>query len=283
MGIKKRLTSGAIAATLGISLIGVGTWAAFNDVENVEGGVAAGTLELSLNELNGQPVNFDISNLKPGDHMTRQLQLKNDGSLAIKDVLLSIETVDFQDYAPNEPGMPGYEDEDTWGENTVVDYLNQFEVTIMNVGNEGSGDGEFPKNIILENVSLGDFYLASGTIHGDRPGEDPASIQAARERVWNSVDQAYIDVASNRLNVSTVNPDQWTGLPVDPYDPDNVLIKIAFKDDQTKNEDGTYVQNKYQGDAAAIEFMFEARQWDGQDVSDEEGYVESNEQANNGN
>ncbi|WP_175631807.1 TasA family protein [Virgibacillus siamensis] len=274
MKIKKRLASGAVTATLGISLIGVGTWAAFNDVEQVNGSVAAGTLDLVLNE-SGTATNFDISKLKPGDHMTRNIELTNEGTLAIKDVLLSIETVSFQDYT-------GTEGDGNWGDNDVLDYLNEFTVTVAKVGNEGSGDGEFPKEIVT-NVSLGDFYLASGTMEGNRAGASAAEINAARQRVWGSVDPDYIDTASNRLNVATVNPNEWTGLPVDPRDPDILQISIEFTDDQAKNDDGTYVQNKFQGDSASIEFMFEARQWDGQDVSDEEGYIESNEQADNGN
>lgn len=283
MMIKKRLATGAMAATLGISLVGVGTFAAFNDVEQVSGSVAAGQLELSLDSIGENPIDFMLANLKPGDHMTRIIELKNEGTLAIKDVLLSIENVEFSDYNAHESerSMGGEKDEDTWGENSVVEYLNQFNVTVVKVGNEGSGDGEFPKTI-LENVSLGDFYLASGTIDGNRAGASASDVNAARHEVWNSVDQEYIEAYSKRLNVATVNPNKWTGLPVVPNDPDQLKITIKFNNDKERNDDGTYVQNKFQGDKAKVQFMFEARQWNGQDVSDESGKVESNEEAKNG-
>jgi spore coat-associated protein N len=287
MSIKKRLSMGAMSATLGLSLVAGGTWAAFNDVENVIASVGAGTLKMDLKEYQNKPWNFDISNLKPGDSMTRNVIFDNKGTLAIKDVLMGIELVEFDDYAP-ESGEAGENDLDTWGTNGALEYLDQFKVSIMKVGAEGSSDGVFPYDLIpsTSNVTLKDFYLASDSILGDQNkvdnGATAADIATARQKVWTSVNQNYI--TDYRLNVSTINPDQWSGLPVVPHDDDMLQIKIEFVDTKVDtNGDGTWDQNKFQGDKADIKVSFEARQWGGLDVQDRDvnpaGSVETNKKA----
>lgn len=159
MSIKKRLGLGAMSAVMGLSLIGTGTWAAFNDVERVEATVGAGTLNLELAKLKNNPIDFKVSNLKPGDTMTRNIVLKNKGSLAIRDVLMSIEHVDFTDYTPTGT-QAGSGDNDTWGTNKALQYLNQFRVSLIKVGAEG-GTGGFPHDIISsgKDVRLGTSIL----------------------------------------------------------------------------------------------------------------------------
>ncbi|MGD7022838.1 TasA family protein [Rossellomorea vietnamensis] len=290
MSIKKKLGLGAMSAIMGLSLVGTGTWAAFNDVERVDAKVGAGELNLNLAQLNSEPIDFNISNLKPGDHMTRNIKLQNVGSLAIKEVLLSIEDVTFTNYTPT-AGQAG--EGDTWESNNAIEYLDQFRVSVVKVGAEG-GRGGFPLDIIpsTANVTLADFYLASGSLAGDsakrEDGATQGQINLAKQTVWNNVNRAYLDANSQRLNVATLNPNEWTGLPVVPEDDDVVQIKIEFIDDTTPspNGDGTYVQNKYQGDTATIKLQFEARQWGGLDVQDSDmknpdgtGDVETNKEA----
>lgn len=299
MSLKKKITMGALSATLGLSLVAGGTWAAFNDIESQASSLAAGKLNLTLAKVSAdQPFDFKISNLKPGDSMTRSIKLVNDGTLAIKDVLMSIENVEFTDYKPSAVGDAGYGETDTWGVNNAIDYLNQFRVTVVQVGAEG-GSGGFPKDIIpkTKDVRLGDFYLASGSVAGDSAktsnGATPTAISVAINKVWGSVDQSYIDASSRRINGATVNPNEWTGLPVNPNDDDVLKISIEFVKEDAKNDDGSYKQNKYQGDMATVHFQFEARQWGGQEVTEsdigdgkkgfkKDGYVETNERANNG-
>ncbi|MEL3970701.1 TasA family protein [Rossellomorea oryzaecorticis] len=289
MSIKKRLGLGAMSAVMGLSLIGTGTWAAFNDIESVQAKVGAGELNLDLKQLGNGPIDFKISNLKPGDHMTRTIKLDNIGSLAIKDVLMSIEGVEFENYAPDTVEDAGYGDTDTWGDNTAIEYLQQFKVSVIKVGAEG-GAGGFPLDIIpsTANVTLADFYLASDSVAGDQHkidnGATNAMISAAKTLVYNSINQVYIDDNSDRLNVSTINPDKWTGLPVIPGDDDNLQIKIEFvESNDDTNSDGTHDQNIFQGDSADITFQFEARQWGGLNVKDSDmknGVVETNKKAN---
>ncbi|MEN2768716.1 CalY family protein [Ornithinibacillus xuwenensis] len=85
MNIKKKLGMGLATAALGIALIGGGTFAYFNDVEETNNTFAAGTLDLSVDP----SVIIDVDNLKPGDTMVRDFYLVNEGSLDISAVELS--------------------------------------------------------------------------------------------------------------------------------------------------------------------------------------------------
>lgn len=82
MSLKKKLGLGIASAALGISLIGGGTFAYFNDVEETNNTFAAGTLDLAVNP----SVIIDVDNLKPGDEMVREFVLENNGSLDILSV-----------------------------------------------------------------------------------------------------------------------------------------------------------------------------------------------------
>ncbi|GGB43974.1 cell division protein FtsN [Virgibacillus dakarensis] len=84
MSVKKKLGLSVASATLGLALIGGGTFAYFSDQETTNNTFAAGTLELSVNET----ALIDIDNLKPGDSMLREFALSNDGSLKIENVYL---------------------------------------------------------------------------------------------------------------------------------------------------------------------------------------------------
>ncbi|MET3698688.1 camelysin [Bacillus oleivorans] len=261
MSLKKKLTMGALSATLGMSLVGAGTWAAFNDIEEVNASLAAGSLDLVVDEYNG-PVNFNISNLKPGDTMTRYIKLDNAGTLAIKDVLLSIDSVNFTDY------LPVGADSDIYGANTADEYLSQFKVTLLKTGIEGA-DEEIISS--ADNITLADIYLATN------PDQlDPVAIAKLSAAIGNG---HWVD---GHVNLASAAQNQWTGLPVNPADFDTVEMSIEFVEYSIRDARGVEEQNKYQGDTADITFTLEARQWEGQDVSDEEGYVESNEQARNG-
>lgn len=84
MGLKKQLGMGVMSAALGLTLIGGGTYAYFSDSEETTNTFAAGTLDLSVD-----PTTIvDIDNIKPGDSVTKDFELKNNGSLDIEKVLL---------------------------------------------------------------------------------------------------------------------------------------------------------------------------------------------------
>ncbi|AZU63049.1 TasA family protein [Neobacillus mesonae] len=109
MGIKKKLGLGMASAALGLSLIGGGTFAYFSDEATIHNGFAAGTLNLEVGKYPGTqwPVNFDLSNLRPGDTVERTFDLKNVGSLAIEDTYL-----DFSKVSVENPLNTGATDDD---------------------------------------------------------------------------------------------------------------------------------------------------------------------------
>ncbi|MBS2969622.1 M73 family metallopeptidase [Metabacillus sp. KIGAM252] len=87
MGIKTKLGLGIASAALGLSLVGGGTYAYFNDKADAASSFAAGTLD--LNAVPTEIVN--VKDMKPGDWMTRTFKLQNDGTVDIKKVLLTTE------------------------------------------------------------------------------------------------------------------------------------------------------------------------------------------------
>jgi spore coat-associated protein N len=109
MGVKKKLGLGLASAALGLSLVGGGTFAYFNDQATVHNGFAAGTLNLEVGSYptTSWPVNFDLSNLRPGDRVERTFDLKNTGSLAIGNTLMDISKVSVT----NPLGTGGTEDD----------------------------------------------------------------------------------------------------------------------------------------------------------------------------
>lgn len=128
MNLKKKLGMSIMTGVLGLSLIGGGTWAAFNDVETVSNTFASGTLDLGIG--NNETL-FKISNLKPGDTFSEAITLTNDGTLDINQVFLhavyvedSWTDLDVIDLAAKVGAGAG--------DNTVNEFLSQFKVTVTN-------------------------------------------------------------------------------------------------------------------------------------------------------
>jgi spore coat-associated protein N len=162
MSIKKKMGTGILAGALGLSLVGGGTWAAFNDVETTSNTFAAGTLDLVVGDTS--TMNFVISNLKPGDYFTKQLVLKNNGSLDINQIKVHAKK------------LTGWNDEDIIklndkvtagaGVNTEDDFLSQFKITITKQGGSTVYDG------FLNN-------LVGGTGVGELTGTDANTVGLA--------------------------------------------------------------------------------------------------------
>ncbi|WP_175990145.1 TasA family protein [Bacillus sp. Marseille-Q1617] len=247
MSIKKKLGLGVASAALGISLVGGGTWAAFNDTATINNHFAAGTLDLEVGKNHpSHKMNFDLGNMKPGDSVQRIFKLNNVGSIAIKEVLLDTTANNFLD------GNNGALN----GDNTaMMEYLSQFKINFASV------DGESARHEPRNNV------VASGA---DLTLADLVTGPTAYETKINS---AYLATdGTKRINLAPLTvaagSEGLRGIPVDPTrDSDAVFIEIEFIDnpakDLTTNE---YVQNKYQGDSAQFFFNLEATQWAGVEV-----------------
>jgi spore coat-associated protein N len=261
MSIKKKLGLGVASAALGLSLIGGGTWAAFNDTATINNHFAMGTLDLTVGKVNAA-ANFDLGNMKPNDSVLRVFTLHNNGSLAIKEVLLNTIADSFKD------GNAGALD----GNNAaMLDYLSQFEINVFNVDSENTHvNPNDPNNgylfeprmsIVKPNQTLTLKDLVDG---GYKTKVDEKFLAAAHDLSSSTADNR-INLAPLVISQDAQGPGdaKYIGLPAVPRDTDPVYIKITFKSTSDKNNDGTYVQNKYQGDSANFYFNLEATQWDG--------------------
>lgn len=111
MSLKKKLGMGIATAVLGVSLVGGGTFAYFNDVETTNNSFAAGTLDLSVDPTTV----INVDNIKPGDKMLRSFKLINEGSLDIR-------TVDL---------TTSYSVEDAEGDNAGADFGEHIRVNFL--------------------------------------------------------------------------------------------------------------------------------------------------------
>ncbi len=78
----KKILGLTIAFMLLIGMGGIGTWAYFQDTETSTGNVlAAGTLDLKTDTLDGVTQTLYAINLKPGDSVSGSITLKNAGTV----------------------------------------------------------------------------------------------------------------------------------------------------------------------------------------------------------
>ena len=238
MGLKKKLGLGVASAALGLSLVGGGTWAAFNDTATVNNHFASGTLDLEVGKNHpSHKLNFDLSNMKPGDSVQRIFKLNNAGSIAIKEVLLDVTAANFEDNTTAENG----------GTNTDMEFLSQFKINFAQVDGE-STRWEPRNNVFTGEVTLADLVDGSYV---------------------NQLNPNYLATdGSDRINLAPLvaADDSKRGIPVNPTDSDAVFIEIEYNNDLTKSDGKNYDQNKYQGDKIDFFFNLEATQWAGVEV-----------------
>ncbi|MEI4615972.1 TasA family protein [Bacillus cereus] len=87
MSLKRKLGLGIASATLGLSLIGGGTYAYFSDQVVTNNTFATGTLDLAMHPT----TSLNLDNLKPGDKVLKKFNVKNSGTLDIKDILMKVD------------------------------------------------------------------------------------------------------------------------------------------------------------------------------------------------
>jgi spore coat-associated protein N len=241
MSVKKKLGLGVASAALGLSLVGGGTWAAFNDTATINNHFAAGELDLQVGKSGTKPISFDLSNMKPGDNVQRIFKLNNAGSLAIKEVLLSTSASGFVDGGDA---------------SSETDFLSQFVVNFAQV--DGESTQWEPRNNVVETgqtLTLADL-VAGPSVYGSK-------IKDAYQGADGRINLAPLTVAAGA--------EAERGIPVTPVDSDEVFIQITFKNDLTKDGNNEYVQNKYMNDKIDFFFNLEATQWDGVHVDTHNG------------
>ncbi|WHZ01424.1 TasA family protein [Neobacillus sp. YX16] len=261
MSIKKKLGLGMASAALGLSLVGGGTFAYFNDVDTINNKLANGTLDLAIKVAEeGTPINFDLANLKPGDSVSRMFKLDADGSLAIQKVLMELNAnpADFKDALGSQTG----------DHNAMKDFLKQFHVTVL----RGQIEPDPNNNIqVFKQSENGDAIATTTTLY-DLWEANPLNGSGS---LATKIKAPFYDTATDTINLTP------TGLPVTPDDKDGVQITIKFHDDGTN-------QNRFQGDSAKFQFVLTATQYAGTSVAPgvDNGYLKGNEyiqQNGNGN
>lgn len=252
MSIKRKLGLGVASAALGLSLIGGGTWAAFNDTATINNHFATGTLDLVVGKVNAA-ANFDLKNMKPGDNVLRVFTLNNAGTLAIKEVLLNTTASNFKDNGINSANNADF-----------MEYLSQFEINVFNVDSENTSTPPLfePRETVVQS---GKKLTLADLVTGD---------------YVNKIESKFLATdGSDRINLApltypTASQQQFRGIPVTPKDMDPVYIKITFKNDTQRvngSQYGEYLQNKFQNDSANFFFNLEATQWDGMSLDSSNG------------
>lgn len=188
MGIKKTLGLGVASAALGLSLIGGGTFAYFSDTAQHQQTFAAGTLDLTTDP----SVGVTISNLKPGDSITKKFKLKNSGTLNIGSILLNTSTriVD----------VGGNNGNNDLAKFIKVQFLTNLDKGLPNVGQtvvyEKTLDELKNLHPDLQDKSL--FNLLFGEAEGIKAGTDD-SFEVRFVFVDNNQDQNYFQGDSLEL------------------------------------------------------------------------------------
>jgi spore coat-associated protein N len=248
MSIKKKLGLGIASAAIGLSLIGGGTWAAFNDTATINNHFAAGTLDLVVGKVNAA-ANFDLGNMKPGDSVKRVFTLNNAGSLAIKEVLLNTTADSFSQ------GV---------GSNSDLEaYLSQFEINAFNVDSENT-EGKFEPRMGI--VETGQKLTLADLVNGSYSTKIKAAYKSADGRI--NLAPLVVPTGQEALK----------GIPVEPKDMDSVMFVIKFTENNERvgGDYSEFVQNMFQGNAANFYFNLEATQWEGRSLDSSNGNGEIN-------
>ncbi|MDF2679299.1 MAG: Spore coat-associated protein [Brevibacillus sp.] len=238
MNIKKQFALSLASVGVGAALLSGGTYAWFNSTAAISNNeFEAGTLDMEVAAVNGYQIKFDLQDLKPGDYMTRRFDIKNTGSLDIKEVLLQLNFNPETDFNEGRDPNGNVNANDAAGKKeSALDYLSQYEIQFFKTEAESpynTSDMDLLKQLKWRmgksTITLRDLYVLTQT-----------------ERM----DIAYRNLLNPKPGTNTADDDQ-------------IELKIGFINNEQKNADGTYVQNKYQGDSIKIAFDLEATQWEG--------------------
>ncbi|MGF2618197.1 cell division protein FtsN [Rossellomorea vietnamensis] len=208
MGIKQKLGLGVASAALGLSLIGGGTYAYFNDVETSTNTFAAGTLDLTVDPTDI----FDVSNIKPGDYMYRTFDLVNSGTLDIKEVTLDTT----------------YTVTDAKGDNAGEDFGKYIKVEFLkNLGDEGFFGDSYDDYTVIGSKTLAEL---KGRTIDDLAKE----YEGLFKREVDGISAGHTDNMSVRISFVDNNQDQ------NKFQGDSLELKWKFTAEQ---ENGEHISN----------------------------------------
>ena len=135
----KKILGLTIAFMLLIGMGGIGTWAYFQDTETSTGNLlAAGTLDLKTDDVDGVTQTLYASNLKPGDIVSGSITLKNAGTVAGSTLDLAFSYLESDDIILNPADMTADETAAVI-EVTTLDYGGSS--LLGNFGDSGNTNG----------------------------------------------------------------------------------------------------------------------------------------------
>ncbi|QKS70901.1 hypothetical protein FLK61_29690 [Paenalkalicoccus suaedae] len=256
MEMKKKIGVGVLTGMIGLSLVGGGTWAAFNDVEQLSGSFATGELDFTITDRtageDGSFVLFEDANLKPGDELHRTITFRNNGSLHIDKLLVHVdEGVFAQDFSsiPNSAELSAAKAEYEGEFGSIEDaFLDQFVITFLE-SDRAAGNLVNPVTI---------------------PGARFSLLDLKEKNYTGKIRSEYI--TNGDLDLSTTR-----GLEVG--DQDVIKFEIEFENDDERigsggGTDRLFKQNVFQGASMNFGLSIEATQDEGF-VGTEDGELET--------
>ncbi|GAB3804964.1 TasA family protein [Virgibacillus kimchii] len=165
MAIKEKLVMSMLIGVLGIVLVSGGTFAYFSDSVQTNNNITAGTLDLGVTNIDDEGVLFEFENKKPGDTFDYTFNLRNEGSLDIRDVTL------YSEHAIRDKN----------GEITENDFDKQILLTSVKVDDE---------ELIEEEMTLADLKDEDVILIEDfGSGDEDAAVYAAFEFIQTDSSQ----------------------------------------------------------------------------------------------
>lgn len=158
--MKRRIFLSLMVIAIAAALVAGATIAYFSDVESANGTLTAGTLDLRVNDKDGNVALFNLDNIYPGYSTSGYITLSNVGSLSgiLKITSVSVEN---KENGLTEPEIEAGDKSDKEGE---LGDLVKIKLTLQNNGPFSLESPEATEGVDLSGGSFGFYY--DGTING---------------------------------------------------------------------------------------------------------------------
>ena len=158
--MKRRIFLSLMVIAIAAALVAGATIAYFSDVESANGTLTAGTLDLRVNDKDGNVALFNLDNIYPGYSTSGYITLSNVGSLSgiLKITSVSVEN---KENGLTEPEIEAGDKSDKEGE---LGDLVKIKLTLQNNGPFSLESPEATEGVDLIGGPFGFYY--DGTING---------------------------------------------------------------------------------------------------------------------
>lgn len=162
--MKRRIFLSLMVIAIAAALVAGATIAYFSDVESANGTLTAGTLDLRVNDKDGNVALFNLDDIYPGYSTSGYITLSNVGSLSgiLKITSVSVEN---KENGLTEPEIEAGDKSDKEGElGDLVKIKLTLQKTLQNNGSFSLESTEATESVDLNCGSSGSYY--DGTING---------------------------------------------------------------------------------------------------------------------